>query len=213
MVKYYIKNNTTGVYKITCNITKKFYIGASVNIPSRLSNHMNRDARRYKEREFYKDVLKYGFENFTFEVLEVCHKDDLLEREQYYYDLLKPEYNEVKPSKNNFLHELVRKKSNLKSNSPEAVAKRKELFNSPEYRQLFRDVHTEKMKPIVMTDLEGNKLFEFKSMQECSRWLDENTNFKGKNKTSKIKAVADGERPTAYGYKFHYTTKRVETIL
>ena len=38
-------------------------------------------------------------------------------------------------------------------------------------------------------------LLEFISLQEASRYITENTNFKGKNKTSKIKAVCDGERP------------------
>jgi group I intron endonuclease len=41
-------------------------------------------------------LLKYGFSNFSLEILEYCNLKDLLIREQYYLDILKPEYNIVK---------------------------------------------------------------------------------------------------------------------
>lgn len=40
-------------------------------------------------------LLNYGFSNFTLEILENCKKNNVLEREQYYIDLFKPEYNIV----------------------------------------------------------------------------------------------------------------------
>lgn len=41
----------------------------------------------------HKALLKYGYSGFKLEILEYCSKADLLNREQYYLDLLKPEYN------------------------------------------------------------------------------------------------------------------------
>ncbi len=41
----------------------------------------------------YRALLKYGYSKFTIEILEYCDTKDLLNREQYYIDLLKPEYN------------------------------------------------------------------------------------------------------------------------
>ncbi len=38
-------------------------------------------------------MLKYGYSKFRLEILEYCSVENLLEREQYYIDLLKPEYN------------------------------------------------------------------------------------------------------------------------
>lgn len=38
-------------------------------------------------------LLKYGFSNFKLEILEYSDKKNVLIREQYYMDLLKPEYN------------------------------------------------------------------------------------------------------------------------
>ena len=41
-------------------------------------------------------MYKYGHGNFILEILEYCDKSNLLEREQYYLDKLKPEYNILK---------------------------------------------------------------------------------------------------------------------
>ena len=38
-------------------------------------------------------LLKYGHSNFTLEILEYCGGVDIISREQFYFDLLKPEYN------------------------------------------------------------------------------------------------------------------------
>ena len=41
----------------------------------------------------YKAIIKYGHSNFKLEILEYCDWDKVMNREQYYIDLLKPEYN------------------------------------------------------------------------------------------------------------------------
>lgn len=40
--------------------------------------------------------MKYGYSKFSVEILEYCDPENLIEREQYYIDLLKPEYNMLK---------------------------------------------------------------------------------------------------------------------
>jgi hypothetical protein len=37
--------------------------------------------------------LIYGYESFNLEILEYCDKQLVIEREQYYIDLFRPEYN------------------------------------------------------------------------------------------------------------------------
>jgi group I intron endonuclease len=47
----------------------------------------------------YSSLLKYGAAqptNFSLEILEYCEKEKVVSREQYYLDLLKPEYNILK---------------------------------------------------------------------------------------------------------------------
>src|SRR5688572_5265519 len=38
-------------------------------------------------------LLKYGYSEFSLEVLEYCEKKEVLKREQFYLDSFKPEYN------------------------------------------------------------------------------------------------------------------------
>lgn len=41
----------------------------------------------------YKALQKYGYSGFSLEILEYCEPSQALLKEQYYIDLLKPEYN------------------------------------------------------------------------------------------------------------------------
>lgn len=191
-----------GVYKITNIINQKCYIGSSVNVMGRFSNHMNRDARRYPTHPFYKDVLRYGRLNFVLEILEECSRESLIEREQYYYDLYLPEYNIVRPSECNFHNPQVREKAITRSRDKDVIAKRKALYKTEYYHTLFSNIQKPRFKSVTMYN--DNVEMTFINMCACARWLDENTPFKGKNKVSKIKAVCDGKRATAFGYKYKY---------
>jgi group I intron endonuclease len=44
----------------------------------------------------YNGLLKYGYNNFTLDIMEYCEPDILIEREQYYINKLNPEYNILK---------------------------------------------------------------------------------------------------------------------
>lgn len=41
----------------------------------------------------YAAILKYGHSNFKLEILEHCERSDVIKRENYYLNLLKPKYN------------------------------------------------------------------------------------------------------------------------
>ena len=87
-----MQNMTSGVYKITNNITGDFYIGSSKNIKQRWYKHRRPSVwKQYPNIKLYKDMAQYGKNNFIFEVLE--ETTDLRNREQYWVDQLKPSYN------------------------------------------------------------------------------------------------------------------------
>lgn len=82
----------SGIYKITNNITGEFYIGSSNDVKRRWVTH--KSPSKWKRRpgmKLYQAFIKYGLDNFTFEVIE--RTDNLREREQYYIEQLKPSYN------------------------------------------------------------------------------------------------------------------------
>ena len=43
-----------------------------------------------------KALLKYGYANFSVEILEYCEPDEAISRQQHFLDLLKPDYNILK---------------------------------------------------------------------------------------------------------------------
>lgn len=90
-----VKDNKlkSGVYRWTNNVNGKSYIGSSQNLGIRLQEYYGKSLVNTKNSLIYKAILKYGHENFTLEILEYCDKNLIIEREQYYLDLLKPIYN------------------------------------------------------------------------------------------------------------------------
>lgn len=90
-----VKDNKlkSGVYRWTNNVNGKSYIGSSQNLGIRLQQYYGKSLVNTKNSLIYKAILKYGHENFTLEILEYCDKNLTIEREQYYFDLLKPIYN------------------------------------------------------------------------------------------------------------------------
>ena len=82
-----------GVYKITNNITGQFYIGQSVDIMRRWTEH--KTPKAYGNDRLHNDMKEYGLSNFKLEVIEECEKEKLLERERHYIHTLDPYYNVI----------------------------------------------------------------------------------------------------------------------
>ena len=87
----------TGIYKITCLANNKSYIGQSVSIKRRWATHKRELASGIHHNEYLqRSYDKYGKDNFTYEILELCPKEKLNEREQFYvkiFDAFENGYN------------------------------------------------------------------------------------------------------------------------
>lgn len=86
-----------GIYKITNLINKKIYIGSSCYIKRRWSEHKsdlnnNSHCNKHLQRAWN----KYGEESFSFEIIcHTLHNSHLLAVEQFYLDILTPQYNNL----------------------------------------------------------------------------------------------------------------------
>lgn len=87
----------SGIYRWKHKTDNKSYIGSSINLQIRFRDYYNESFlnRRILTSNscIYKALLHYGYKAFDLEILEYCDKLYIIEREQYYIDLLKPEYN------------------------------------------------------------------------------------------------------------------------
>lgn len=91
-----------GIYIIKNLINQKCYIGQSLDIKRRFRHHKNKFYDKNNDSYNYplsRSVRKYGLENFSFEILEECKKEELSKRELFYikkYNSLLPKgYNQT----------------------------------------------------------------------------------------------------------------------
>lgn len=78
----------SGIYKITNINNQMVYIGQAVNIGSRWRTHVKRGlgCEEKTNNRLYTALWEEGVENFTFQVVEMCDKEKLTEREKFYID-------------------------------------------------------------------------------------------------------------------------------
>ena len=89
--------NKKGVYLWLNNINNKIYVGSSVNLTTRFYKYYSVKNLTLHNTTINNALLKYGFSNFSLAIIEyIANKEDIIKREQYYLDLLKPEYNILK---------------------------------------------------------------------------------------------------------------------
>ncbi len=110
MLKKYYKNanklrinilkdnkDKSGIYKWINKINNKSYIGSAIDLAERLRKYFSPNFLKktlLKSRSLIsRSLLKYNYNNFDLKILEYCEPKLLIEREQYFLDLEKPEYN------------------------------------------------------------------------------------------------------------------------
>ena len=89
---------TIGIYKIINNLNNKIYIGQSIHIEQRISEHKSESLYGSPDRLAYNSVIhkairKYGWDNFSWEIIEECSIPQLDDKEKYwiaYFNSLVP---------------------------------------------------------------------------------------------------------------------------
>jgi group I intron endonuclease len=78
-------------------INNKIYVGSAVNLTKRFITYYSQKhiifTLKKSNSAICSALLKYGYENFSLYILEYCDSSVVIEREQYYMDLLNPLYN------------------------------------------------------------------------------------------------------------------------
>jgi hypothetical protein len=166
-----------GIYKIT-SPTNKIYIGQSTNIENR--KYYYTSIKCDKQHKLYNSLVKYGWEQHKFEVIEECSLEQLNEREIYwgqYYDVLSENGLNLRlGDANGLCSEETKQKIGLTNSRPKP-----DNFNS------------NLKKPVLQFDKQGNLIAEYESYHDA------------KNKTGlSLTEVLRGKAKTAGGYIFKY---------
>ena len=79
----------SGIYILINLLNDKVYIGSAQNISKRFNQYFNPNyLERNTSMPICQALLKHGYENFSFSILEYCEVKVLMDREGYYLNLL-----------------------------------------------------------------------------------------------------------------------------
>ena len=86
-----------GIYKVTNKLNGKVYVSSASNVEKKWHTIQQPGTwERFDKNPFYIDIKAYGIENFALEVIEEVEDDEaMLVREQFWKDVIRPEYNSL----------------------------------------------------------------------------------------------------------------------
>lgn len=157
MRKLIIKDNKnkSGIYKWTNKLTNDIYIGQSIDLAKRFMKYFNLSYLKNRETlVISRALIKYGYSNFSLDILEYCDIADLTIREQYYLDMLNPKYNTLKIAGSSSGHK-------LSEETKAKISKSLKGIYVKDKSALYGRTHTEETKAIMSLKRakENNALF------------------------------------------------------
>ena len=178
----------SGIYMWVNKNNNKKYIGSSVDLSNRLRNYFNTSylSDLKSNMLIYKALLAHGHSNFRLEILEYCEYSKLIEREQYYIDSLKPEYNLLKiaGSRLGAKHSeeaKIKIKLGALGRSEEALIKNREhlkkLNASKTHKEHLIKLNTSlehiaiSAKPVILINIYNGESIEYRSMTQAASYL------------------------------------------
>lgn len=167
--KIYKENHCkAGVYMWTHINSGKRYIGSSLNLSQRLVKYFSKACLLYEIKRsnsgIYRAILKYGISSFTFGIMEYCERHNLIEREQFYIDNVKPEYNVLRFAGNRagFIHKESSKELQRISRLGSKFSEETKL------RMSFASV---RCVAINITNNTTGEVHEFRTIKEGAKYL------------------------------------------
>lgn len=162
-------------------------MGSSTNLSKRFSQYFSLVfLKKYKGfSRINRALLLYSYSNFILEILEYCDPLDAIKREQYYLDLLKPEYNilKVAGSPLGYKHndKALAKMRNRKLSEEQLANLREHLAKhnaSPEQRQKsgerIRKLNATKGFAVEVINIETHETIEYDSIRLTAKGLNSN---------------------------------------
>lgn len=204
------------IYKWTNLKNNKSYIGKTTREKKRYYEHLK---DRRKDLPFHRALDKYGVDNFKYEVIFKTSSNSIDNLNVILSTLEKHYIKKFKSNDKKFGYNLTEGGDGASGIIRSAVTREKIRKarlgkphphlghpNSLESREKMRKAKigykpTHSYKPVLMLDLKGNLLMEFKSIMDARLYVDKG-NITGGSKH--IGSVCKGERNQCKGYKWKY---------
>lgn len=171
----------SGVYRWTNKVNNKSYIGSSINLGKRLANYYNLNYISTSKMSICKALIKYGYNNFTLEILEYCDSSDTILREQFFIDLCGPEYNILKLAGSSLgykhteetLEKMRESRLNITEEQKARLLEHLKVHNSSEEqkeksRQRLIDYNLSKRVTVEVLDTKTNEVFLYSSIRQAA---------------------------------------------
>lgn len=174
----------SGIYRFWCN--EHSYIGSAKDFKHRLSTHINTMIKGTHHNHTVQNVFnKYGLDLFIFEILEYCSVENLLVRETYYIQTLKPDMNHILDA--------VRIERDQETIERTRISQKK-------YYEIHRPVNSKK---VYQYTLDGEFIQEFETATDAAKAT-------GREDPNDICSVCTGRAKTARKYRWSY--EKVESL-
>jgi group I intron endonuclease len=160
-----MKNSISGIYQIRNIINGKCYIGSSINIQERWGAHK----RTLRKNQHYNKYLqrawnKHGEGCFEFTVLETCFYFALIFREQYYINILKPEYNNS-PTAGSPLGTI----QSIESRQKRSKALKGRVFTPEQRKEIYASRTGRKHTEEVCAKISKSNTGKIRSLETCAK--------------------------------------------
>lgn len=176
----------SGIYSITCN--EHLYIGSAVDIDSRWYRHIYYLGKQTHCNKLLQNLFnKYGKEGLIFSIVELCEKERLIEREQYYIDILNPDINVCRKAGSTLgikMSEETKKKLSEKFKGMQRSKGRKQ---KPETIEKLRQKAKE--RGLSQNFIEGNRIYREKHLKQSRETVRKRSLAKMKLNESQIKQI------------------------
>lgn len=165
-MEFIYDHNKPGIYKITNITNQKCYIGSTMYLYGRFKDHKRNlnGNKNNPNKRFQAAWTKYGENNFIFEILELVDyigdkkelKDTLIIKEQYWVNILNPEYNVNKRCVSSNLGSHWKLSGQTKIKMKQKRLRGREAYNA---------------KRVVLLDINGDYIQTFDTCHQCSEYL------------------------------------------
>jgi group I intron endonuclease len=212
------------IYKITNKINDKCYIGKTcLTIQERFKQHCSDCLKRNEEhRPLYKAMQKYGFQNFSIELIEECDVEKLSDRETYwinYYNSYHYGYNATYGGDGTVLYDYSKiydlwksgitqaKIAQILNCDAETIANALNNYNVS-HQERLKQGRKAISKSVLMINKTTNEVIQiFSSTREAAKHLIKEFNLNPLSEggySTHISEVCRGKRKTCNGFKWKY---------